>query len=172
MGHFRQQCAAVQGDLPDCSRGRCGRSGRNGLYKYSFLETEASWLTELTRHLQRFTQALLLSPKQWRSAQVTQPWAWEPVAKRPTGSQEANEAMGLPGVSQGSSQRPAAASLTGYHTNYPSCTPALGTTPKRCLPKPTVTRAPKYSSRKKCFLNNFHLVLSRSGLPRLSRFES
>lgn len=77
---------------------------------------------------------LLPSPEQWRPAQVTQPCAWESLAKRPTGPQEANKAMGLPGVSQGSSRRPEAASLGGYHTNRPSCTLALGITPPRCLP--------------------------------------
>lgn len=52
--------------------------------------------------------------------------------------------------------------------------PSPGNHPQEMPPKATnrVTRAPKYSSRKKCFLNNFHFVLSRSGLPRLSRFES
>lgn len=65
---------------------------------------------------------------------MTQPCAWESLAKRPTGPQEANKAMGLPGVSQGSSWRPEAASLGGYHTNRPSCTLALGITPPRCLP--------------------------------------
>lgn len=71
--------------------------------------------------------------QQWRPAQATQPWAWELLVKRPTGPQEANEAMGLPGASQGSSRRPEAASLRGCHTNRPSYTLALGTTSQRCL---------------------------------------